>query len=363
MGTGKFSRVQESPINGWHEEEKATDGQLLEQFVANRDEAAFADLVRRYGSLVLGVCRRVLGDTHQAEDAFQTTFLVLVRRANSLDGREPLGNWLYAVAYRTATKARMIAARRRARERQAMGLTSEAYLVDEEAWDELRPILDEELSQLPRKYRAPLILCYLEGKTQQQAAQELGWPSGSMSRRMDRARQLLRARLEKRGVAHSVGMGFLFWLLSQKATATVVSPALVMATVKAALALGIVEGIISGSKSGAEIAGSQGSGAGPGDSITPKESFEKRPSSSNSKASHGAKALRKKVAYLALATIVLLGLASFVWAAWVYEYAESRGTSVEPKASEVEVDSVKEEQAAILVPGPAPPAFTPCHSK
>jgi hypothetical protein len=158
-------------------------------------------------------------------------------------------------------------------------------------------------------------------------------------------------------------MGFLFWLLSQKATATVVSPALVMATVKAALALGIVEGIISGSKSGAEIAGSQGSGAGPGDSITPKESFEKRPSSSNSKASHGAKALRKKVAYLALATIVLLGLASFVWAAWVYEYAESRGTSVEPKASEVEVDSVKEEQAAILVPGPAPPAFTPCHSK
>src|SRR5262245_53874078 len=153
MGTGRFNSVQESPVNAC--QEKATDGQLLEQFVAHRDEAAFADLVRRYGSLVLGVCRRVLGDTHQAEDAFQATFLVLVRRASSLDGRGPLGNWLYAVAYRTATKARMMAARRRARERQAMDSTREAYVVEEETWDELRPILDEELSQLPRKYRAP----------------------------------------------------------------------------------------------------------------------------------------------------------------------------------------------------------------
>src|SRR5438105_6629271 len=172
--TGISNNVHELTTIGWQEEENAPAGELLERFVVQRDESAFANLVHRYGSLVLGVCQRVLGDTHQAEDAFQATFLVLVRRAGSLDGRGRLGNWLYAVAYRTATKARMTAARRRARERQAMDSTSEAYTVDEQAWDEVRPILDEELSQLPRKYRAPLILCYLEGKTQQQAAQELG---------------------------------------------------------------------------------------------------------------------------------------------------------------------------------------------
>src|SRR5438309_7867401 len=165
MGTEKLSHVQELPTIGWHEEGKASDGERLERFVVQRDEEAFTNLVHRYGSLVLGVCQRVLGDTHQADDAFQATFLVLVRRASSLDGRGPLGNWLYAVAYRTATKARMTAARRRARERQAMDSTSEAYTADEQVWDELRPILDEELSQLPRKYRAPLVLCYLEGKT------------------------------------------------------------------------------------------------------------------------------------------------------------------------------------------------------
>src|SRR5438132_1096384 len=126
-------------------------------------------------------------------------------------------------------------------EEKATDSTSEAYTADEQVWDELRPILDEELSQLPRKYRAPLVLCYLDGKTQQQAAQELGWPSGSMSRRMNRARQLLRDRLKKRGVATSVGIGVLFWLLSQKATASVVPISLVTATLKAALSSGGAE--------------------------------------------------------------------------------------------------------------------------
>jgi RNA polymerase sigma factor (sigma-70 family) len=197
-------------------EERVPDGQLLERFIFHRDETAFTDLVHRYGTLVLGVCQRVLGDSHQAEDAFQATFLVLVRKARILDRSGPLGNWLYAVAYRTATKARMTAARRRARERQAMYSASEPFSVENQAWDEMRPILDEELSQMPRKYRAPLVLCYLEGKTQQEAAQALGWPSGSMSRRMNRARQLLRDRLEKRGVANSISVGVLFWLLQQK---------------------------------------------------------------------------------------------------------------------------------------------------
>src|SRR5713226_10353058 len=101
MGTGKSNNVRDLPSIGWQEEEKASDGELLERFVAQRDEAAFANLVHRYGSLVLGVCQRVLGDTHQAEDAFQATFLVLVRKARILDRSGPLGNWLYAVAYRT----------------------------------------------------------------------------------------------------------------------------------------------------------------------------------------------------------------------------------------------------------------------
>ena len=111
MGTGKTTNVLEPSVITLRSEERASDGQLLERFIFHRDETAFTDLVHRYGTLVLGVCQRVLGDTHQAEDAFQATFLVLVRKARILDRSGPLGNWLYAVAYRTATKARMTAAR------------------------------------------------------------------------------------------------------------------------------------------------------------------------------------------------------------------------------------------------------------
>ena len=356
MGTGKSNNAKELPTLGWREEEKASDGELLERFVAQRDEAAFANLVHRYGSLVLGVCQRVLGDTHQAEDAFQATFLVLVRRADSLDRRGPLGNWLYAVAFRTATKARMTAARRRARERQAMDSTSEAYTADEQVWDELRPILDEELSQLPRKYRAPLVLCYLEGKTQQQAAQELGWPSGSMSRRMNRARQLLRDRSKKRGVATSVGIGVLFWLLPQKATASVVSSTLVTTTVKAALALGTAEGIVSGLVSGESLSSQSSNGMAYHSPILSSPSVAPQ-------LGELAKDARKKVGYLALVLILLLGVGGFVSAAWVYEYAEIRRTADWPneKILHEEAASVDDERDKVPSPSAAPLAFTPCH--
>ena len=354
MGTRKSNNVRELPSIGWREEEKASDGELLQRFVAQRDEAAFASLVHRYGSLVLGVCQRVLGDTHQAEDAFQATFLVLVRRAGSLDGRGPLGNWLYAVAYRTATKARMTAARRRARERQAMDSTSEAYTADEQVWDELRPILDEELSQLPRKYRAPLVLCYLDGKTQQQAAQELGWPSGSMSRRMNRARQLLRDRLKKRGVATSVGIGLLFWLLPQKATASVVSSTLVTTTVKAALALGTAEGIVSGLVTDESLSGEP-------NGIAYQSPIPSSPSVAP-QLGESTNAVRKKGGYLALVLILLLGVGGFVSAAWVYEYAEIGRTADWPNEKTLhEAASVDEEQDKIITPSPAPLALTPCH--
>jgi RNA polymerase sigma factor (sigma-70 family) len=212
------------------------DGQLLARYVADRDEAAFAALVERYGTLVLGVCNRVLQDPHAAEDAFQATFLVLVRRAATLDGEGPLGNWLYAVAYRTAVKARQNAARRRAHERQVLEMPPVPAAGDDQPWDDLRPLLDEELNQLPEKYRAPLVLCFLEGKSHQEAARELGWPSGSMSRRMSRARELLRQRLARRGLALSTGL--LFALITSKAKAAAVTPALANMTAQAAVVFG-----------------------------------------------------------------------------------------------------------------------------
>src|SRR5437660_2630897 len=217
------------------------DGQLLERYVAARDETAFAALVERYGTLVLGVCQRVLQHSQDAEDAFQATFLVLARRAATLDGRGPLGNWLYAVAYRTAVKVRQSAARRRARELQVINMAI-VPAGEEKEWSDLRLLLDEELNQLPVKYRAPLVLCYLEGKTQEQAARELGWPTGSMPRRMNRARDLLQERLARRGLALSTG--FLFMLIAQNAGAAIVSPILVGMTTKAALAFAAPAGLV-----------------------------------------------------------------------------------------------------------------------
>ena len=175
------------------------DGQLLERFVARQDDLAFEQLIQRYGPMVLGACRRILVDPNDADDAFQATFLVLVRRAATLDQRAPLGSWLYGVALRVALKARA-AARRRERQRQTTTMSSDDPTADL-AWNEVRTVLDEELQQLPEKYRAPLVLCYLAGKTNQEAAQEIGCPLGSMGWRLDRARTLLRDRLVRRGIA------------------------------------------------------------------------------------------------------------------------------------------------------------------
>ncbi|HEV3443442.1 MAG TPA: sigma-70 family RNA polymerase sigma factor [Gemmataceae bacterium] len=237
MPTGQASEAGQDPVSGMaaRPDEAPSDGQLLERYVKERDERAFAMLVERYSGLVFGVCQRVLGDRHYAEDAFQATFLVLVRRADSLDGERALGNWLYAVAYRTAVKARAIAARRRVRERQAWDMsTAEAGVAPE--INDLKPIIDEALNELPEKYRAPLVLCCLQGKTHQEAAEQLGWPSGSMSRRMEKARKLLRKRLAQRGVVLSAAV--LLPALLQKATAASASASLISGTVQAAMAFG-----------------------------------------------------------------------------------------------------------------------------
>jgi RNA polymerase sigma factor (sigma-70 family) len=206
------------------------DAQLLDRFLAQRDEAAFEVLLRRHGPMVYGVCRRVLRDPHETDDAFQATFLVLIRKARSLSKRELVANWLYGVAYRTALKARTNAARRRTRQ-EAMTDVPGPAMEDEVLWRDLRPVLDEELHRLPAKYRIPVVLCYLEGKTFTEAAQELGWPAGTVSGRLARARELLRTRLTRRGVTLSAGL--VGTVLSQNASATVPAPLLTASLVAA----------------------------------------------------------------------------------------------------------------------------------
>jgi RNA polymerase sigma factor (sigma-70 family) len=178
---------------------EAEDWRLLDRFLDERDETAFETLVRRHGPMVLGVCGRVLHDAHAAEDAFQATFLVLVRKGRALHRRERLAGWLHGVAYRTACKARTTSARRRARERQAE-VRLETLPADDAVWCDLRPLLDEELNRLPERYRLPVVLCYLQGRTLTEAATDLGWPPGTVAGRLARARDLLRKRLTGRGV-------------------------------------------------------------------------------------------------------------------------------------------------------------------
>ena len=185
--------------------QKLSDEELLGRFFRAREEAAFGALLARHGPLVYGVCRRILRNASDAEDAFQATFLVLVRKGATLQQPGRLASWLYGVAHRTARKALAKAARRSESERQAREMPSQSEMSDM-TFDNLRSLLDEEIAQLPEKYSLPLVLCYLEGKTNAQAAAQLGWPEGSMSRRLSRARELLRSRLAKRGLTLSAAL-------------------------------------------------------------------------------------------------------------------------------------------------------------
>ena len=160
-------------------------------------EAAFAALVDRHGQMVWGVCRRVLGRSHEAEDAFQATFLILARRASAVRVDDSLGRWLHGVAWRVATRARLDGLQRLARERRAATGERWSHGPDPER-DELLSALDEELGRLPEKYRSPMVLCHLEGLTYAGAAEQLGCPPGAVKGRLDRGRELLRARLRRR---------------------------------------------------------------------------------------------------------------------------------------------------------------------
>ena len=182
--------------------EGESDGHLLARFVAGRDEAAFASLLGRYGPMVWHTCRRVLGDGDDAEDAFQATFLLLATKARSIRRRESVGGWLHGAAYRIAARARAARARRRAAERRAEPPLPQADNLDA-AWRELQAVLDEEVRRLPDRFRAPLLLCYLQGLTHEEAAAQLGWPVGTVRSRLARARERLRTRLTRRGLALS----------------------------------------------------------------------------------------------------------------------------------------------------------------
>src|SRR5579883_3066932 len=223
-------------LTGW------SDGELLARFSAGRDplaEAAFAALVHRHGPMVLKVCRELLGDHHAVEDAFQATFLVLARKARTVRRPESLGRWLHGVAVRAARKARSFHGRE-----ARYGARQDASVLDEAIADdppsdlelirrEAAELLQEELGRLPEKYRAPVILCHLEGLTHEEAARRLGWPSGTVSVRLMRARELLRHRLTRRGVAPAVAAGAA--LAAEPATAAVVPARLIEATTRAVM--------------------------------------------------------------------------------------------------------------------------------
>ena len=206
------------------------DRDLLRAFADRADQAAFAELVRRHGGLVLGVCRRVLDDAPDADDAFQAVFLVLARKAGSVRSPERLGNWLYGVAVRCAKRAKARAARRRARE---LPMTERPGPGGDPAdWRDVRPVLDEEIARLPEKLRAVVVLCELEGVSRADAAAKLGVPEGTVSSRLARGKDALRRRLVKRGVALSaVGVG----VLLTRAAPAAVSPGLAAQTVSAAI--------------------------------------------------------------------------------------------------------------------------------
>jgi RNA polymerase sigma factor (sigma-70 family) len=214
---------------------KLDDAALLEHFLSRQEEAAFEQLMQRHGPMVLGVCRRILHDPHDAEDAFQATFLVLVRKANCITKRDLLAQWLYGVACRTAWHARTARSERQAREREApiMPATDSTAEVD---WRSLRPVLDEEIGRLPPKYRAPLVLCYLEGKTYAEAARQLGCPKGTVATRLARARDRLQTRLIRRGLALSAEA--LTTVLSEGVGSADMPVGLVRTTIRAALLVG-----------------------------------------------------------------------------------------------------------------------------
>jgi RNA polymerase sigma factor (sigma-70 family) len=234
MSSGRLSSVVQylRQIAGTGDAGEQADCQLLERFVTKHDESAYEALMRRHAPMVLGTCSRILRNGHDAEDAFQATFLVLARKAKSIGQRRSVGGWLHRIACRTAARARGKVARRRARERPLDDvLARDATSTCD--WHELRPVIDEELNRLPERYRMLIVLCYLEEKTYAEAARLLGLAEGTVSSRLARARGILRARLSRRGLGLSpAGLAI---VLSQNVSPASMPAGLVDTTAKAAV--------------------------------------------------------------------------------------------------------------------------------
>jgi RNA polymerase sigma factor (sigma-70 family) len=217
-------------LAGTRDPDQPSDGQLLERFTSRRDEAVFAELVQRHGPMVLNVCRSVLRHDQDAEDAFQAAFVVLARKADSIRRQEAVAGWLHEVAHHVAVKAQADAARRRVRERRASEMASADPTLDMTLRD-LQRVLHEELQRLPDKYRVPLVLCYLEGRSQEETARHLGWAKSTVRGRLDRGREHLRRRLARRGMALSA-----VWCAADLALRTpAIKAALMNSVVRAAL--------------------------------------------------------------------------------------------------------------------------------
>jgi RNA polymerase sigma factor (sigma-70 family) len=207
------------------------DEQVLENYISRRDQAAVATLVQRHGPMVWGVCRRILSNYHDAEDAFQATFLVLFRKAASIVRKDLLANWLYGVAHQTALKARATAVKRCARERQVAEMP-EPGGEETDLWLHIRPVLDQELSRLPGRYRSVIVLCDLEGKTRKDAALQLGVPEGTVASRMATAKKMLAKRLARH--APLVSGGMLVAVLTETVASASVPISVMSTTVKSA---------------------------------------------------------------------------------------------------------------------------------
>jgi RNA polymerase sigma factor (sigma-70 family) len=209
-----------------------TDAQLLERFLAERDERAFEALMHRHGPMVMAVCRRVLVIREDAEDAFQAVFLVLVRKARSIQPASKVACWLHGVAYRTALKAKVMRARRIARENRFRAIVKPCAVHDP-VREQLAPVIDKELNGLPENYRAALVVCDLEGHSRKKASEKLGWSEGTLSGRLARARALLARRLTRYGL--SISAGALAVILSEQTASACVSLSLLTSTAKLAL--------------------------------------------------------------------------------------------------------------------------------
>jgi RNA polymerase sigma factor (sigma-70 family) len=211
-----------------------TDKELLTRFTTRKDKEAFAELVRRYGPMVFGVCRRLVRSEQDAEDAFQATFVVLARKADSIRQPEALSGWLYGVACRLATRLRRATAKRQARE-VPLVTPPVAVSAQEHPSDDIAPVLHEEISQLPEHYRLPVVLCYLHGKTNEEAARVLGCAPGTVFSRLARARERLRDRLKRRGLPISMGLLVAALTALPEQTPAAVPPELLSATVENAV--------------------------------------------------------------------------------------------------------------------------------